>query len=275
MALLLILQGASEPARAAEAASEAEVVAFAAGADRLEAVLVRPDGPGPFPAVVAMHGCSGLSDGDGRLSPRHADWAQHLRRLGFLVLLVDSFGSRGLGSQCRTQDRGARAWKERVGDALAARAYLRRRPDVRAAAVSLMGWSNGASTVLYVLKATAAEPDDERFASAVALYPGCRLPLERGDWHTATPLLLLIGEADDWTPAPPCQALADAAIAAGEPVTFHSYAGAYHDFDHPDLPLRRHKGLAYTGDGSGVAHSGTDPAARADAQRRVPEFFPR
>ena len=53
------------------------------------------------------------------------------------------------------------------------------------------------------------------------------------------------------------------------------YPGAYHDFDHPNLPVRTHKGLAYTGDGRGVAHTGTDPAARADALLRVPAFLAR
>ena len=47
------------------------------------------------------------------------------------------------------------------------------------------------------------------------------------------------------------------------------YPGAYHDFDHRRLSLRVHTGLASTADGNGTAHTGTDPAARADAIRRV------
>jgi dienelactone hydrolase len=75
---------------------------------------------------------------------------------------------------------------------------------------------------------------------------------------------------DDWTPAPPCQALA---AAAGSDVVLQLYPGAYHDFDHPGLSLHRRSGLAYSADGDGIAHTGTDPAARADAISRVPAFL--
>ena len=57
-------------------------------------------------------------------------------------------------------------------------------------------------------------------------------------------------------------------------MTYQAYPRAYHDFDHPQLKLRVHHGLAYSGDGSGTAHTGTDPAARADATARVPAFSP-
>ena len=53
------------------------------------------------------------------------------------------------------------------------------------------------------------------------------------------------------------------------------YPGAYHEFDRPDYPVRELSGLAYTADGSGRAHVGTNPAARADALKRVPEWLMR
>jgi dienelactone hydrolase len=256
-------------------AAYGEPVSFSGIGLDLRGELFLPVGEGPFPAVVALHGCSGLYGRDGTLSPRHADWAVRLQSAGFIVLFVDSFGSRGAASQCHTKGRVARAWKERVDDALAAMIFLRARRDVKADAISLVGWSNGATTVLYVLRKTAAGKQQARFASAVAFYPGCRVPSQRGNWHTSTPLLILIGAADDWTPAAPCQRLAAAADKAGEPVTYQAYPGAYHDFDHPQLKLRVHHGLAYSGDGSGTAHTGTDPAARADAIARVPAFLAR
>jgi len=82
-----------------------------------------------------------------------------------------------------------------------------------------------------------------------------------------------MGEADDWTPAAPCHDLATAAKAAGEAVDLVTYPGAYHDFDHPDLPVKQVKGLAFTANGDGVAHTGTNPAARADAIQKVPAFL--
>jgi len=48
-----------------------------------------------------------------------------------------------------------------------------------------------------------------------------------------------------------------------------------HDFDRPTCPVRILTGLAYSADGSGRVHVGTNPAARADALKRVPEWLAR
>ena len=255
-------------------AHAAEIVTFPGDDVTLRAILARPAGNGPFPAVIALHGCAGLFSRDGSLSPRHVDWADRLVEKGFVVLMPDSFGSRGAKSQCRTAHRVTRPSRERVSDALAARAYLQSRADVQAKALALLGWSNGGSTVLYAVQKNRAPKDDKPdFAKAIAFYPGCRVPAERGKWHARLPLLILIGAADDWTPAAPCESLASTAKAAAEPVSIVAYPGAYHDFDHPDLPVHTVKGLAYTGSGTGIAHTGTNPAARQDALMRVPAFL--
>ena len=53
------------------------------------------------------------------------------------------------------------------------------------------------------------------------------------------------------------------------------YPGAYHEFDRPDYPVRALSGLAYSADGSGRAHVGTNPAAREDSIRRVRAWLAR
>ncbi len=53
------------------------------------ASLYVPEGEGPFPGIVGMHGH--LSDG--RLAPRSQEIAQRLARSGYVVLFVDAFGS--------------------------------------------------------------------------------------------------------------------------------------------------------------------------------------
>ena len=254
----------------------AETVTFPGKDVTLRATLARPASNGPFPAVIALHGCGGLYDKTGALSPRHADWADRLVAEGFVVLMPDSFGSRGAKSQCRTDDRVTRPSRERVEDVLAARAYLQSRTDIRANSIALLGWSNGGSTVLYAVQ-TSRLPKDGRpdFVRSVAFYPGCRVPAERGKWHARLPLMILIGAADDWTPAAPCETLATTAKAANEPVSIVVYPGAYHDFDHPNLPVHSVKGLAYTANRNGLAHTGTNPAARQDALMRVLAFLSR
>lgn len=92
-----------------------------------------------------------------------------------------------------------------------------------------MGGSHGGSTTL----ATMAQPGSKPgFAAAVALYPGCNARF--GEWRPGTsgvyrpqaPLLILVGEKDDWTPAAPCVELAERSRAAGLPVRTKVYPGA-------------------------------------------------
>ncbi|MBY0339352.1 MAG: hypothetical protein K2X11_22250, partial [Acetobacteraceae bacterium] len=74
---------------------------FASGAATLRARLYLPAEPSG-PAIVALHGCSGIGGADApiRLGPRERDWAARLTALGHPVLFPDSFGSRGLGEAC-------------------------------------------------------------------------------------------------------------------------------------------------------------------------------
>lgn len=229
----------------------------------LDAVLMMPKGEGPHPAVILLHGCGGRDTRSGALDPRHADWAGRLAGAGFVVLLPESFASRGQGPQCTVRDRRILPWRERRADALGARDWLAGQPFVQAGAIALMGWSHGGSTVL-------AAADAPGFAGFVAFYPGCSRALRARSFAPAAPVLLLMGEADDWTPPEPCRALAER---AGPIVTYVGYPDAYHGFDAPGGRVRLRTGLAFTVRGDGTAHVGTDPAARADALARVPAWL--
>lgn len=248
----------------------AEEVAFP-GADQttIRARLFRPVGSGPFPVIVSLHGCGGLTTSSGDLPSRETDWRDRWVSQGYLVIFPDSYASRGLGSQCTVQDRSVRPAIERTADVAATRAYLQSRPDVKADKISLIGYSNGASTVLWALRAD-QRPTDGRpdFTQAIAFYPGCKDPLEAGV-VPRRPLLILIGAADNWTPAAPCTDFVARAHSAGASADIVAYEGAYHDFDAPGRPIRERTGLAFTADGSGHAFTGTNEAARADAIARV------
>jgi len=120
-------------------------------------------------------------------------------------VLPDSFGSRGLHSQCREADRKVHASRERVADANAARLWLQAQNYVKPDHVSLLGWSSGGVAALWAIRPTAVPHDGSvDFRSAVALYPNCRR-LRETAWSARVPTLILIGSADDWTPATTCQ----------------------------------------------------------------------
>lgn len=272
--LVLIACGlaVSSPHRA-HAANAPEEINIPGPDVALYSILYRPDGAGPFPAVVALHGCAGLGKPGG--GERERDWAQRLTGLGFVVLFPDSYGSRELGSQCRIQKRSIRTDRERVADAHAARRWLQGQAFVKADRVSLLGWSNGASTVLWAVRPrTSAGPDGPDFRAAVALYPGCRRSNATA-WSARIPTLILIGAKDDWTPAQACRQMVDGARGRTAQAAIVVYPGAYHGFDQPNQPIRMLSGIAVSADGSGVVHVGTDPAARADAIKRVPEWLAR
>ena len=46
---------------------------------QLSGYLYCPDGPGPFPAVVTLHGCSGLLMRGGKIGANARFWAEHFR----------------------------------------------------------------------------------------------------------------------------------------------------------------------------------------------------
>jgi dienelactone hydrolase len=226
----------------------------------LTAFLFRPDGAGPFPAVVLLHGCGGLTNEKGALLPRHAEWAALLRDRGYVVLLPDSFGPRGVKGICKNNDAKIRPTKERARDALGALDFLQSRRDVDPARIGLMGWSNGATTVLATIAASLERPARD-FAVAIALYPACG-GLQRKGYATKIPATILIGEKDDWNPASACESLA-----AEAKLSIRVYPGALHDFDAPASEIRTLE------TSSGLVTIGTDERARTDALDRVPKIL--
>jgi dienelactone hydrolase len=230
---------------------------------------------GAAPAVVLLHGCGGPYRRDGRggqLSERMREYARLLNDHGSHVLVLDSLTPRGERELC-TQRVGRRSVTQmnRRLDALAAVAWLAQRPDVDATRIGLLGWSNGGSTVLAAINvrhpSVAAALRQPAFA--VAFYPGCQAELTRG-FETDVPLLMLVGESDDWRPAAPCHALAR--TAGGRTPQIEGYEGAYHGFDSA-APLRRRLDVPNgVHPGQGV-HVGGDAQARVASRERLLRFL--
>jgi len=226
----------------------------------LTALLYRPDGPGPFPAVVLLHGCSGIIRTE-------LAWASEIQKMGYAALIVDSFRPRGHTEICTDFRRVTRG--ERVLDAYGALRWLRAQPFVDANRIAVAGWSNGAFAALQVLDAARERPA-EGFRAAVAVYPDCRFDR---DTRFYAPLLILIGGRDDWTPAAACQELAARPEPRPFPLLLHVYPDAYHSFDNPTAARQFLPNVQNANRPGGGATIGHDPAARADAIVRVREFL--
>ena len=163
MRLILILWAALAGAAAvAGAAAAAEQVDIPQPDAPLRGILFRPQGDGPFPGVVALHGCESLVNRTGKMSPHFADWGERLVAAGLAVIFPDSFGSRGLRTQCRVQERKVRSEHERVADANAARRWLQSQPWTIKERISVVGWANGGAASLWAVRPPARRARLER-----------------------------------------------------------------------------------------------------------------
>ena len=239
----------------------------------LHAQLYKPEGDGPFPTVIALHGCGGLGGQSEPVHARYRDWAEQLLKTGHAVLLPDSYGSRELGPQCHAKERRVLARRERVADVNASRQWLLQQPWAARDRISLIGWANGASTVLWAVRPQSLTRSFQAdFRSAIAFYPDCRISSGLG-WSTRVPTLLLIGAQDDISSPSACRQAVEGARGRSALAQIVVYPGAAHDFDRANLPFR-----AITGADAGLperGHIGTDAEARKDAQRRVTEWLAR
>jgi dienelactone hydrolase len=221
----------------------------------IDGFLTRPDGPGPFPAVVHLHGCGGLAD-DVKRGANHF-WSERLASWGYAVLVVDSFTARGINNTCLGE------LAPRTADAYGALAWLARRPFVDANRIVVIGFSAGGIATLSIAEARDFElfenEGEHDFKAAVALYPACM-----SDNPMKLPTLILTGELDDWTPAAACRTTA-ARRTGGSAVKLIVYPGTYHAFDTP-RPGRRYFGhwLAYN---AAAAEAATEETRRFLAEQ--------
>jgi dienelactone hydrolase len=216
--------------------------------------LYKPDGPGPFPAIVLVHACNGIGENT-------ATWGGLLRSWGYVVVVPDSFGPRGETNVC---GRGmAVTANMRIADVAGALAYLNAQPFVRRDDIGLIGHSHGGwTTVRAVQKEYGLAA--RGLKAAVAYYPTCQ---PQFDTHVQIPLLILIGDKDDWTSAESCRRLQAAGFDRPDLVQAVYYPNAYHGFDAkaPDRSLLVADGKRH--------HLAYDAASAPDAEARTKAWF--
>lgn len=272
LASLLILFAAS----AAQAAEPEPVKIKSLHPDKamLTGYLLRPDTATPAPTVLLLHGCGGPLTSKGQIAARERAWMNLFVSKGYVTLLLDSFNPRGFASICTNGQRPLTAEKDRPYDAYAALGWLRAQPFVNGEKVAVMGWSHGAMTTLATISEAMIKEigwTQPGFLTAVAFYPGC-IELNKTKYVNKVPLLMQLGEKDDWTPAKNCVAMAKAVgTRHAAPIELDVYPGAYHAFDNPTGKVNVRS--ANSGGGDRQVHSGADPAARAKAIPRTADWL--
>lgn len=205
--ILLITAGAM-------CAPAAELVTFKGGdQETISARLTKPEGNAPFPALILLHGCPVVE--------KYYDaWAARLAGWGYVALQMDSFGPRG--KSCLSDPPSQRAQ-----DTCSAKSYLSRLPFVDPKRVGIIGWSRrGSCTLVALCKRFLPRESKDPFRAVVAFYPYCFRSLGGLDF----PLLILIGELDDWSPVATCLERMPQKKTRHE-VILKVYPGAYHCYD--------------------------------------------
>jgi dienelactone hydrolase len=175
-------------------------------------------------AMVAVHGSSGV------LRNGWA-WARRLNEMGVASFVIDNFTGRGVKETATDQSRLSPAAD--AAGALAALRLLATHPQIDPKRIGVIGFSRGGSAAIN----TALEPirlgvvdDSLRFAAHVALYPGCAVPFVSAHLD-GSPILMLLGGKDYYTPASNCLAYADELRARGASIQVVVYPDANHGFD--------------------------------------------
>lgn len=223
----------------------------------------RPDGPGPFPAVLQMHGCGGVKE-------IQRDYARAAARAGVIAVILDSHTPRGISYRkaVATVCKGRRLLgAERAGDLIAGLRIVRRMGDVDASRLAVAGWSHGAWTIMDALAlripaetphSLDAVPEDafSGLRGAYLMYPFCGFPslTARRGWSTAPPTAdMLLVENDARASETLALAAAERARASGAAVTTEIWAdGLTHAFDEDNH--EPNSGLVYQPDAAARAH---------------------
>jgi len=185
--------------------------------------IFRPEGPGPFSVVVALHGASGLQD-------RYLEVAAELARHGFLVIAGCWQAAKypiPICAQATPQDEWVADPAKNSGKEIIAAA--RGLPEARADRIALYGMSRGGHAALWA--AASGAPVQAVVVDAAAhkptLYPAPKSTLEVVN-KVSVPVLLMHGTNDEVIPVDQSREYEKVARALGKPVNAAYFEGAGH-----------------------------------------------
>ena len=181
----------------------------------VEAELFIPEGEGPFGCIIAFHGSMGWSS-------HHQDHVNGWLDAGLAVCKVNSFTSRSIDST--VDDQLSVTHSMMLVDAFRTRSVLEK--DPRIGKIGVSGWSLGGTVALYSAWSPIIEILGDPFDAHLPFYPAAHIRPDIQNW-SESPILILHGDADDWTPLH----LVEDLMPQLPNANLHAYPGAHHSFD--------------------------------------------
>lgn len=175
-----------------------------------------------FPLIIGVAGSLGWKS-------HHLDYLKMYQSLGFATFELNSFKSRDITSTVGEQNQVTTA--AMIVDAYKALEVLSIHPSINKDKISITGWSLGGAVTLFSawLPLKRAINNDLKFASHLAFYPPCFFELENLEF-SESPIHILIGELDDWTPSAPCIDLVNQLVKYSN-IDITVYKDSHHGFD--------------------------------------------
>jgi len=189
--------------------------------------LDKPEGNGPFPAVMLVPACNGFNP---RLMKegRYKNATRRLKELGFAVIRVDYLAA-GEVNACDSIIYPA----ELADDIVTVTKYLRAQSFVKPDAINVLAWSYGGGAAFNALTKTESR-EPAQVAAVVAYYP--YLALAR-PWSVDVPALVFCGDEDTVAPCARFESLLDE-VPTRARVKVVKYPESYHVFDNSELPTK-------------------------------------
>ena len=181
----------------------------------IEAELFLPEGDGPFGCVIAHHGSKGWAT-------HHQDHINGWINAGLAVCKVNSFAARGIDSTVDDQLSVTHAMM--LVDAFSTRSVLAQ--DPRIDKIGIAGWSLGGTVALYSAWSPIVDILGSAFDAHLPFYPAAHIRPDIQKWSDS-PILILHGDADNWTPVH----LVEELLPQLPNATLHAYPDAHHSFD--------------------------------------------
>jgi dienelactone hydrolase len=182
-----------------------------------------------FPLIIALAGSKGWA-------AHHLEYIKMYNEMGIATFEIKSFESRNVTSTVGSQISVTTAMM--ILDSYRALDAVSQHPNIDSKKVAITGWSLGGGVALYsgwnpIRKAI---NPTHHFVAHLAYYPPCIVEPLNLDF-TSSPMTILIGELDNWTPADQCVELVNKLHDTGADINIIVYKESHHAFDRDSGPI--------------------------------------